>query len=489
MTNPISLKRNFLMNAILTMSSFIFPLITFKYVSTILLPIGTGKVSLATSLISYFTMFSQLGIPTYGVRACALVRDDRESLSRTVHELLHINLIMCIFTYAVYFLALFFVPRLQEERLLYSIMSVTIVLNAIGIEWLYKGLEQYTYITIRSLAFKVIAMVAMFMLIHEQKDYIIYGVITIFAASASNIMNFFHAKRFVQTRAVGKLEYRKHFRAIGVFFAMSCAATVYTHLDVVMLGFMTTDTDVGYYNAAVRIKQILVSIVTSLGTVLLPRASYHVEKGELEAFHRITQKALNFVWIFATPIMIYFMIFSAQGIFFLSSSAYSEAIRPMQVIMPTLLFIGLTNIMGLQVLVPLGKEKIVLYSEITGAIVDLILNAILIPKYRAMGAAIGTLAAEFVVLLFQYQALKSEGIEKYFKDIHYKNIIIGIVLATFGTVWTKHLYEGSSTTLESFIVLCTSAVFFFGIYVLFMTIHKEELVLEMEKTVMKMMKK
>ena len=125
-----SLKLNFVMNAILTMSQFIFPLITFPYVSRILLPIGTGKVSFATSIVSYFTLFAQLGIPTYGIRACAKVRDDREELSKMVQELLIINLVMSALSYAVYFAAIYYVPRFRQDKELFLIIGLTILFNS-----------------------------------------------------------------------------------------------------------------------------------------------------------------------------------------------------------------------------------------------------------------------------------------------------------------------------------------------------------------------
>ena len=148
-----SVKVNFIMNAFLTISSFIFPLITFPYVSRILMPEGTGKVSFVTSVITYFSMFAQLGIPTYGIRACAKVRDNKIELSKVVHELLFINLIMSVLTYVIFGICLFTVQRFQTEKALFVIISTTIFFNTIGVEWLYKGLEQYTYITIRSLIF------------------------------------------------------------------------------------------------------------------------------------------------------------------------------------------------------------------------------------------------------------------------------------------------------------------------------------------------
>ena len=178
-----SLKLNVIMNSILTMSSFIFPLITFPYVSRVLSPVGTGKVAFATSFISYFSMIAQLGIPTYGIRVCAQVRDDKIKLSKTVHELLFVNMITTILSYIGLVFAIIFIPRLQADQPLYIVVSITILLNSIGMEWLYKALEQYTYITIRSILFKFIGLIAMFILVHEQKDYVFYGFITIFATS------------------------------------------------------------------------------------------------------------------------------------------------------------------------------------------------------------------------------------------------------------------------------------------------------------------
>ena len=476
------MKKNFCMNAILTMSQFIFPLITFPYVSRILLAEGTGKVSFATSIISYFAMFAQLGIPTYGIRACAQVRNDKKKLSKTAQEIFIINIIMSILAYIVFFIALCNVPRLKDEKTLLIIVSATIFFNAIGMEWLYKALEQYTYITIRSVIFKFIALIAMFLLIHQQSDYIIYGAISIFASSASNIFNFFNVHKYISLRPVGEYNFKQHLKAVSVFFALSCAATIYVNLDTVMLGFMKTNVDVGYYNAAVKIKTILVSIVTSLGTVLLPRASYYVEHGLKEDFYRITKKAINFVFLVATPLMLYFMFFAKEGIFFLSGNTYGGAIVPMQIIMPTLFFIGLTNIMGMQILVPLGKENIVLYSEIVGAVVDLAINYILIPKYASAGAAIGTLVAEIAVWIVQYIYLRKQ-IKDAYKNVRYGILILALFLGSIASLWVKKVFSGS------FIVLLNSAILFFGVYFIVLTIAKEPLIYQIEEGLLTKLKK
>ena len=482
-TNKIkSLKINFIMNSILTMSNIVFPLITFPYVSRILLPDGMGRVSFATSFISYFSMFAQLGIPTYGIRVCAKVRDNQEELTRTAQELLVINIIFSFLSYIGLFSILLIVPRFYEDRQLYFIMSVSILLTSIGMEWLYKALEQYTYITARSIIFKFIALIMMFLMIHEKNDYVVYGAISVFASSASNILNFIYIHKYIGFKPIGNYNFLRHIKPIFIFFAMSCATTIYTNLDTVMLGFMKTTQDVGYYNAAVKIKSVLASFVSSLGTVLLPRSSYNVEHGLMKTFWETSKKSMNFVIIVSLPLLLYFMLFAEEAIYFLSGSAYAGSIIPMQIIMPTLLFIGLSNLLGIQMLIPLGKEKIVLFSEIIGAVVDVIINALLIPWYASAGAAVGTLMAEFIVLLIQYVSLKND-IAKVLKSIRYSRILFALLFGCIASVWVKEL------SLGGFLTLILSAVLFFAIYTLFLFLSKEPLIVEVIKLIKAKVKK
>lgn len=476
-----SLKLNFIMNAILTMSSFLFPLITFPYVSRILLPIGTGKVSFANSVVTYFVMISQLGIPTYGIRACAIVRNDEEKLKKTVYELFLINVVMSILAYIVFFVALIYVPRLRAERTLFLITGTLIFFNTIGVEWLYKALEQYTYITVRSIIFKFIALIAMFALVHDVDDYVIYGGISIFAASASNAFNFIRLRKIIGKKKVSQLNFKQHFKPVFTFFIISCATTIYTNLDNVMLGFMKDDVEVGYYNAATKIKNILVSIVTSLGTVLMPRASYYLQNGMEDEFYKLSKKAIKFVFLAATSMMIYFMLFAREGVLFLSGEAFEGAILPMMIVMPTLLFIGLTNIMGIQMLVPMGREDAVMISTFVGAIVDLILNAIAIPILGASGAAIGTLVAEFVVLIVQLIYLRKD-VAFLYNGQSYLKLLIALIAAFIAGCAVKLLISGI------FIKLVISAMLFFGVYALILYILKEEIVTENVNKVIQMIK-
>ena len=459
------------MNVLLTVSTFIFPFITFPYISRILLPTGTGKVSFATSVISYFNLFAQMGIPTYGIRVCAQVRDDKKELTRTAHELLIINLILNVVTYAAFFVALAIIPQMREEKLLFLIISSTVFLSSLGMEWLYRALEEYKYITVRSIVFKFVALIMMFLLVHEERDYVLYGAISIFASSASNILNLINAHKYIGFKPMGGYNLRRHMKPIAIFFSMACASTIYTHLDTVMLGFMRDSTEVGLYNAAVKIKTILVSVVTSLGTVLLPRASYFVQTGEKDKFWRVSRKAMHFVIIVAFPMLIYCMLFAENAILFLSGDAFVQAVPAMIIIMPTLLMIGMTNVMGIQILVPLGREKAVLVSEICGAVVDLAINAALIPLYGAAGAAIGTVIAECVVAIVQITYLRKH-LEQLFGGIRYMAIVLAALVGIFGSFWVRSL------ALGHFMALLISAILFFGAYGVTLLCLKEEMATE-----------
>lgn len=466
-----SVKFNMIMNAILTMSNIIFPLITFPYATRILLPAGMGKISFATSVVAYFSMFAQLGIPTYGVRTCAKIRDDKEKLSKTVQELLLINIITVLISYAVFAGTILAVPRFNREKELLIIMGISILLNAMGVEWLYKALEQYSYITIRSIIFKVVALLSMFLLIHNKEDYIIYGGITIFAASASNILNFINLRKHITLKPLGGYELKKHMKPMLVFFAVSVAATIYTNLDNVMLGFMKDDTEVGYYTSAVKVKTILVSLITSASVVLLPRASLYIEKGEKDEFYRILNKTLRLILIMAIPLAIYFMMYAEESILLLSGKEFIDSILPMQIIMPTLIFIGMTNLIGIQMLVPLGKEMLVFWSEVAGAIIDLILNAILIPSYGAAGAAVGTLVAEIAVLTLQIIFVRDK-VRNLFKNVSWVKMLMANFLAILVSFWVMVMGWGT------FITLLLSALMYFVMYGASLLLLKESLIRE-----------
>ncbi|MBO4636391.1 MAG: flippase [Clostridiales bacterium] len=489
-----SVKKNFILNTMLSLSSIIFPILTNPYINRVLGPAGTGRVGFASSAVNYFALFASLGIPTYGIRACAKVRDNKALLSKTVLELQAINLILTFVVYIVFIPAVFLIPQFSCDKALMFILGSTILLSSIGVEFFYKAIEQYRYITVRSLIFKFIAFIAMYLLVRTENDVVIYGAITIFAASASNIMNFVHLRKMIVFKGLGKLNLKQHIGPTITFFAFACTISIYLNLDRFMLGVMTTRTDVGYYESATKIKSVLVALVTSLGAVLYPRVSYYVENKLYDEFYRITAKALRFVFVISVPLFVFFTYFAFESIMVASGLQFEASVHPMMVIMPTLVLIGITNIIGFQILLPLGKEKLVVCSTAVGAVVDLILNFLLIPEYKALGAAIGTLAAEFAVLVVQLiflVKLKNEvPIIQSFKQVHYVKITLA-TLAGLAVSFGIKLFDLNIPFLEGKILLynltklAIASVLFFGVYGILMIIFKDEIILEVINLVLK----
>ena len=467
-----SVKYNFIMNAILTVAGIIFPLITFPYISRVLLVEGSGKVAFATSVVTYFTMFASLGIPTYGVRACAIVRDNKEKLSKTVQELLIISGGTTLLTYIVFGISLFVIPEFAQERTLLLIVGLGIGLNTIGVQWLYNALEQYSYITTCSILFKVIGMILMFLLVKESSDYQIYGGVYVIASFGSYVLNFICLRKFVTFQKTGTYQFKQHLKHIMVFFAMSAGASIYLNLDVVMLRFLQSNEAVGYYNAGIKVKTVLVTCVTSLGTVLLPRLSYYIETADKKAFQLMVGKAFRFVFVAASAVTVYFSIFARESILLLSGEAFLPAVGPMMILMPTVLLIGLSNVTGIQILTPNGREREVMYSIWGGAILDFVLNLIVIPKFSANGAALSTLLAEGMVLLLQCWFLR-DVLWSYIRQVQCWKIVIALVVASVMTIPVKIWIDSGV-----FVTLLVSAIVFFGGYAVVLLFLKEPFVSE-----------
>lgn len=473
-----SIQFNYVMNMILTIATILFPIISFPYVSRVLGPDGVGRVSFAMSIVSYFSMIAQLGIPTYGIRECAKLRDDKERLSEFVKEIIVINIIICVITYVLFFAFLFSVERFRTEKVLFICMSCAILFNSMGLEWLYKGLEEYGYITKRSVFFKLIAFIGMFVLIKTEADVLEYGILTIFASVGSNFCNWINVKKLVSIKGVKVNSLKRHMRPIVVFFMISIATTIYTNLDNVMLGFMTNDNEVGFYTAATKVKAALVSIVASLGTVLLPRASYYIEQKWEAEFFDLSKKSMEFTMIIALPLTVYFTEFARETILVLSGNEYMHSVPVMIALMPTIVFIGATNIIGMQILVPMGREKLFFFSVLGGAVVDFLVNYFLIPLYGAFGAAIGTTVAEFIVFLIQWIGYRS-NVTILFNKLQYWKYCIGLIIGFLLSYFVLRL------EIHDFLKLVLSAIVFFGIYFGILLLLRESLLVEFVSKYMK----
>jgi len=403
-----SIKLNALFNVIRTMSTMIFPLITFPYTSRILGPEGIGKVSFATSFVSYFVLMASIGVPLYGIREIAKVRDDKKKLNALTQELFVMHLITSIFFLLVFIILIFLNGKLSDEKTLFFIVSFSIILTTLGMEWLYQGLEQYSYITIRSIIFSTISTIAIFIFIHKKQDYLVYALIGVFASFGSSVLNFYNARKILFSKRTQAWNFKRHFKPMAMVYLMNFIISIYIQLDTVMLGFMSNAKNVGFYASGLKINKMLLGLVTSLGSVLLPRLSYYISNNMKEDFIRILKKSFEVIWIFCLPIVAALMLLSKEIILVFAGPQYLPAYTCIIITAPIILFIGLTNIFGIQILYPLGKDKEIVYSVAFGATLSFILNLILIPNFTYVGASIATLLSELIVLIVQFVLISKE---------------------------------------------------------------------------------
>ncbi|WP_349085475.1 flippase [Coprococcus intestinihominis] len=469
-----SVKYNFVMNIILKISQYIFPLITLPYITRTLGTIGNGKVAFAASVVSYFSMFAQLGIPTYGIRACAACRDNKDKLTKTVHELVVINGGAAIVSYLFLVIGIMLVPKLHEDSTLMLINSMTLFLNLMGMEWLYQAIEQYQYITIRNITFKIISVILMFVMIHDPSDYILYGALQVFSAGGSNVLNLWNARKFLTRKSYrGEYNFRQHMKPIWTFFALSVAVSVYTSMDTVMLGFLSSDEEVAYYSLSTKIKMVLATTISALGPVLLPRIAYCLNNGQERRFMEYLKKSLHFVIIASASLALYFMVMAPETIQILGGNSYASAVCCMRIITFAIIPLGIGNIACQQVLTPLGKEKFTMYSTICGACINFVANTVMIPLWGAAGASVATVLAECLVAIIQVKFAWIE-LKSAFVAVSYRKIILANVIALIALFAVKNLFFVES----AFITMIATCISFFGIYLITLLVFRDELIVK-----------
>lgn len=470
MKNKASLKKNIVLNYVKTLMSLIFPLITFPYASRVLGPAGIGKVNFATSVISYFTLIASLGISGYGIREGAKIRDDKEKLSQFTQEVFTINMISTVAAYFLLIVSILFIPKLQMYQRLLVISSATILFSTIGMDWLYTVTESFAYITIRAAVFQAIGVVLLYIFVHDENDYFVYAAILVFTNVGSNVMNFIHSRKFISFSPKRKLILWKHLLPIFLLFALSAVSSIYNMLDSTMLGFLASDVEVGIYTAATKVNRLTVSLVTSTGTVFLPRLVYIYEK-ERGNFEKLAQKSINLTLLISLPACVGLIVLAKPIILLLNGEQYLSAVPVMRVMSPIIVALGISNFTGVQLFLTLKKERLTLISDICGAVVNFSLNVVFILKYGALGAAIASVCAESMVTIVQlFFARNDINILKILQSV-IRYLLPSLVMGTVVAIETIFV---SSIYLQLFFgVLCG-----LGIYFLLLLLLKDQCLME-----------
>ena len=399
-----SVKANYLFNLINSASQLLFPLITFPYASRIMMADGIGQVNFFQSIISYISLFTCLGIPMYAIREIAKVRDNLEKMTRTTVEILLLHAFLTLFGYIIVAAICMTVAKVQTDIPLFLILSVSIFFTAIGCEWFYQGIEDFKYVAIRGIVVKTVSVLLLFLLVKSKEDILWYGAYTVFGVLGGNIFNFIRLRKYLHRDFVGfsKLHPFKHLKPALHIFVFNVIASIYLQLNNVLLGFMKDAEAVGYFTAATKLMVIAVGLSSALGTVMMPRTSNLVAENKMNEFKELVQKSYDFIIASTIPLTIGLMFVSPYIILVLCGVNFTPAILTSQIIALNVLMIGVSNVLGMQILYPMNQINIVILSISIGAITNLLLNLILIPRYGHNGTAIAYMLAETLVSISMF---------------------------------------------------------------------------------------
>lgn len=392
-------RKNTIYNVIKSVSGIIYPLITFPYISRVLLTENVGKINFSNSIVSYFSLIASLGISTYAIRECSKFREDREKLGNTASQVLSINLWSTLLSYVVLAVTLVAARPLEHYRELIIIQSLTILFSTLGADWLNSAMEDFRYITLRTAAMQLVSLLLMFLFVRRPEDYMRYAVISVLSSSGANVINIFYRRKYCRTRFVLHIDWKKHVPPILLLFSLILSQTIYTSSDTTILGLVKGDYQVGLYGTSVRIYNIVNMLVSSVSSVVLPQLSAAFAAKNYRKVNDLLEYALGFIIVLGVPCIVGLNAIAEEIIVLLAGEAYREAAVSLHILTIALgcSFIG--GWIGNMMLLPAGKEKICLKASVMSAAANVILNLIFIPVWGLNAAAATTAFSEFISVM------------------------------------------------------------------------------------------
>lgn len=393
-----SLGVNALLNGFRSALNLIFPLITFPYVSRVLSVDGMGIYNFSNTYVNYFVLIAGLGVATYAVREGAKYRDNKELISKFASQIFTINIISTLVAYFLLIGSLLIFSNLRNYVTCILVFGLQLFFTTIGTEWLYTIYEEYQYITVRSIIFKIISIILLFILVHSPNDYLWYAAITVFASVGSNILNYIHAKSFCHIKLVRDTNWKYHLKPILIIFASSVAITLYVSSDTTILGLLKNDYAVGIYGVAVKIYTIVSGLISGLLVVTIPRLAMLIGKRRVREYNHVLQEVINSVSILGLPAAVGVVMLSREIILIIAGEKYLNGTLSLQIITWALVFSNYSTIFNQCVLIPIKRETKALRNTVITGLVNIGLNFIFIPLWSYNGTALSTVIAEFMVM-------------------------------------------------------------------------------------------
>ena len=384
----------------------IFPLITFPYVSRILSVEDIGIYNFSNSIIVYFLLIAALGIDKFAIREGTKYRDNIEEFSAFASKIFSINVISTIVSYLLLIITFCAFNNLSYYSTCILIFSIEIFFTTLGTEWIYSIFEEYTYITVRSIAFKIISIILLFIFVRSEGDYINYAFISVFASVGSNILNFIHARKLCDIKFTFKCDIKSYLKPILIIFASNVAVKIYVSADTTMLGLLASAYTVGIYSVATKIYSIIKSVLAAILTVTIPRCAFYVGKQLKEEYDALLKKVANTLLLVILPSITGLIMLRKNVIYIISSEKYMESQYPLAILSLAIVFSIFSTLFNQCVLLPYKREKVFLKSSIISALVNIGLNFMFIPWIGASGTAITTLISEFLMAFMNFKGCK-----------------------------------------------------------------------------------
>lgn len=391
------IKKNFFYNMILTTGNYIFPLLTYPYVSRVLGVSNIGICNYVDSFIHYGILLALLGIGSFGIREIASVKDDVRKKTQVFSSLLFINVFLTTIAVIVLIILTLYVPLFGPYRPFLFVGLFKLIFSAFLIEWFFKGLSDFKYITVRSLAVRTAYVILVFIFVQTKDDTIVYYFLTCMTVVINAIVNWMYSRRFVRFsfRIVRVREYVMPVLSYGIYLILT---SMYTTFNVAFLGSVSGDTEVGYFTTATKLYGILMSVYGAFSAVMVPQISALLSKGNNHRLRELAGKTFNLVFLFSIPLIVVSFFYAPLIIYLLSGKGYEGAIAPFRIVMSLLLIIALEQIIVGQFLLALRNSKCILQLSILGAIVGVSLNILLTPHLASVGSAISWVSSEISVL-------------------------------------------------------------------------------------------
>lgn len=451
-------------------------MLTFPYVTRVLGPTNIGICNFVDSIIHYFLLISMLGVGVVGVREISKARNSRENLSRVFSSLVVINVLTTLIALLILFTCVLFVPLFQEYREMMWIGALKILFNTLLIEWFFKGIEDFRYITIRSVIIRAIYVVCVFVFVRNSNDYNIYYLLMALMIVINALFNILYSRKFVDFN-LSNISLRPFIVPLVIMGTYGILTSFYTTFNTAYLGIVAGETEVGYYSTATKLYSVFIALFSAFTGVMLPRMSSILSEGRINDFKELLNKSVSILFSFSIPIVFFSIVYAKEIIYVIAGSGFDGAVLPMQICMPLMVVIGYEQIIIIQGLMAMDKNKAVFINSFLGAVIGILLCILLMSKFKSVGASIVWLCSELVVLTSASYFIKKYiqivfPFKKLFNAILY-HLPLLILLLLFHMVDINHL-------LSLFLSIVITSLYSLGVQLYFI---KDDVILNLVNSV------